>query len=227
MVCPFCYIGKRRFEQALAQFPQNDKIQVEWKSYQLMPEVKTQPGRNMLEFFSEIKGVSLERAEVMHHQVTEMARQSGLDYHFEKTIPANTFTAHRFIHHAKAHGKQDEAEEILFRSYFTEGKNIDDLGVLLDLGKEIGLDTEPLKATLTGDTYTEDVRFDIYEAQQIGVSGVPFFVLDRKYAISGAQDVNTFQQTIERAFNEWQKNNAETKLDTIEGASCTPDGECD
>jgi len=212
---------------ALEQFPEKEHIEIVWKSYQLAPDLKTQVGRNLDQFLAAEKGMSLEQVKSINIQVTQMAKEVGLVYNLDKAIPANTFDAHRFIHFAKANGKQNEAEEVLFRSYFIDGKNVDDLLTLIALGKEIGLDENSLKAVLENGSYTDDVRTDIYEAQQVGVRGVPFFVLDRKYAVSGAQDPQTFLQSLEKSFTEWRKDNPEIKLEVIEGNVCTPAGKCD
>lgn len=227
VMCPFCYIGKRKFEQALAQFPHKDKVQIVWKSFQLSPDMKTQPDKNIHWFLAEHKGISLQEAKKMNDYVTQMAKQVGLTYDFEKSVVANSFNAHRFSHFAKQCGKQDEAEELLFRSYFTDGKNIDDYPTLIQLGKEIGLDTDALKAALENGSFADAVHTDIYEAQQVGVRGVPFFVMNRKYAVSGAQESKSFLEVLEKSFAEWQKEYPETALEVVEGKVCTPDGKCE
>jgi protein disulfide-isomerase len=207
VMCPFCYIGKRKFEMALAQFPQKDKVELVWKSFQLAPEIKTQPDKNIHQFLADHKGMSLEQAKRMNDHVTQLAKQVGLTYNFDKSIVANTFNAHRFAHFAKQYGKQNEAEEILFRSYFTDGKNIDDFPTLIQLGKEIGMDSDKLKTALEDGSYADDVKQDIYEGQQVGLRGVPFFLFNRKFAVSGAQDSKIFLETLEKAFEEWRKSN--------------------
>ena len=226
IMCPFCYIGKRKFEAALAQFRDKDKVELEWKSYQLSPDVITNPEKNIHQYLAEHKGISLEQATAMNTQVAAMAKQAGLDYHFDNAIPANTLKAHQFAHFAKQYGKQNEAEEILFRSYFTDGKNIDDLNTLLQLGNEIGLDTTELKTALENGSFENEVQADIDEAYQIGVRGVPFFVFNRKYAVSGAQNTSTFLQTLETAFGEWRKANEAIQLEVVEGQSCDSNGNC-
>src|SRR5690606_34803377 len=118
IMCPFCYIGKRKFETALNQFPQKDRIEIEWKSFQLSPDMKTDPSKSIHEFLAEHKGFSVEQAKQMNDQVTLMAQQVGLTYRFDISVVANSFNAHRFLHFAKQYGKQNEAEELLFRSYF-------------------------------------------------------------------------------------------------------------
>lgn len=227
IMCPFCYIGKRKFEMALEQFPHRDKVEIIWKSFQLMPDLKTQSGRNLDQFLAEEKGMPLEQAKAMNNQVVQIAKSIGLNYDFDRTIPANTFNAHRFTHFAKANGKQDEAEERLFHAYFIEGKNIDDLPALIELGVEIGLEANALKTALENGSYADGVRADIYEAQQVGVRGVPFFVFNRKQAVSGAQEPQTFLQVLEKSYSEWRIDNPEIELEIIDGKVCTPDGKCD
>lgn len=197
VMCPFCYIGKRKFETALEQFPQKDKIEIEWKSFQLNPAMKTEPGRSINDYISEIKGWSPEYAQEMNNHVTGMAAEVGLEYNMDKAVVANSFDAHRFVQYAKTKGKGDAAEEQLFKAYFTDGKNTADHETLVELGIEIGLDSEELRAVLESTKFTEQVRIDVYEAQQVGARGVPFFVLDRKYAVSGAQQPETFLGALE------------------------------
>ena len=226
VMCPFCYIGKRRFEDALNNSEYKDDIQVEWKSFQLNPDMKTDPSVNIDQYLARIKGWSLEQAKDMNAHVTAMAAEAGLTYNFDRAVVANSFNAHRFTHLAKKHGLGDAAEEQLFKAYFTDGKNTDDINILVELGTAIGLDANEIKQTLESDAYADEVRHDIYEAQQLGVRGVPFFVLNRKYAVSGAQAVPVFEQTIEKAFAEWRQENPKSPFDVIEGDSCGPDGNC-
>lgn len=202
IMCPFCYIGKRKFEAALAQFEGREDVEIVWKSYQLSPDMVTDTSTNVNQYLVEHKGISLQEAARMNAYVTDMAAKEGLVYNFDKTIVANSFNAHRFAHFAKQYGKQDEAEERLFSAYFSEGKNLDDHTVLLQLGEDIGLDTTILKAALESGMYADEVRADIKEAAQLGVRGVPFFVFDRKYAVSGAQDSKVFLETMEKCVRE-------------------------
>ncbi|KGO81140.1 DSBA oxidoreductase [Flavobacterium beibuense F44-8] len=227
IMCPFCYIGKRRFEEALATFEWKNGVEIEWKSFLLSPELKTDPNKNIHEYLAEHKNISLEEAKGMNDYVTNMAAQVGLTYNFDKAIPANSFNAHRFLHFAKKHGKQNEAEERLFKAYFTEGKNIDDAQTLLLLAIELELDANKLADAMNNGEFTNDVIADINEAQQLGVRGVPFFVFNRKYAVSGAQESEAFTQTLEKAFEEWQACQPKTSFETIKGESCDIDGNCD
>jgi len=226
VMCPFCYIGKRRFEEALAGFEGKEQIEIEWKSFQLNPDLKTNPNISINQYLADIKGWTLDHAEQMNDHVTQMAAQAGLTYNFSKSVVANSFNAHRLAHLAKKHGLGDAAEEALFRAYFTEGRNIDDTETLIEMGTAIGLNAEEIKQTLESDTYADDVKHDIAEAQYLGVRGVPFFVMNRKYAVSGAQEVAVFKDTLAKAFTGWQEENPKPAFDTIEGESCSPDGDC-
>jgi predicted DsbA family dithiol-disulfide isomerase len=226
VMCPFCYIGKRRFEQALQQFDSKADIEVEWKSFQLNPHLKTDPTLNVAQHLADIKGWTIDYARQMTDHVTQMAAEVGLTYHMDKAVVANSFDAHRFAHLAKQNGKGEEAEEALFNAYFTEGKNIADHDTLAGLGKSIGLDKALVEKTLATNQYAVDVQQDIVQAQQLGISGVPFFVLDNKYGISGAQTVPVFLQTLQKAYDEWALTNKPAKLDVIEGDSCEVGGDC-
>ena len=226
-MCPFCYIGKRKFEAALEKFPQKEQIEIEWKSFQLNPAMKTEPGKSINEYLAEVKGWEPAYAEEVNNHVTKIASEVGLEYNMDKAVVANSFDAHRFVQYAKTQGKGDNAEEQLFKAYFTDGKNTADHETLLELGAGIGLDTEELKSVLESNRFSDNVRKDIYEAQQVGARGVPFFVLNRKYAVSGAQQPETFLGALEKSYAEWEKANPVKLTTYAEGANCTPDGACD
>lgn len=226
VMCPFCYIGKRRFEDALQHFENKDQVEVEWKSFQLNPDIETDPSISVNQYLADKKGWTIDHARQMNDHVTKMAAEAGLTYHLEKAVVANSFKAHRFSHFAKQRGLGIEAEEALFKAYFTDSKNIDDNNVLIELGRSIGLDEAEVKQVLESDAYATDVKHDIDTAQYFGIQGVPFFVLNNKYAVSGAQAVPVFEQTLQKAFTEWQQENPKPKLEVIEGESCSPDGDC-
>ena len=204
VMCPFCYMGKRKFENALEVFPGKDEIELEWKSFQLAPDMETSPDKSIHQYLAEHKGFNLEDAKRMNERVTAMAAKVGLTYNFDKAVVANSFNAHRFGHFAKQQGKQNEAEEKLFQAYFTEGKNIDDIQTLAQIGTKIGLNADEIIKSLQGNSYTEEVKADIDEANQLGVQGVPFFVFNRKYAVSGAQESETFTQVLTKSYGEWK-----------------------
>ncbi|WP_294820334.1 DsbA family oxidoreductase [uncultured Flavobacterium sp.] len=224
IMCPFCYIGKRRFEQALEKFEEKDKVEIEWKSYLLSPEMVTDPTKNLHEFLAEHKGISIEEATEMNGYVGRMAAETGLEYNLDKAIPANSFNAHRLLHFAAEHGKQGEVKEALFKAYFTDGKNIDDSGVQLEIAASVGLNTAELAKAMGSEAYFQDVVMDIQEARNIDVRGVPFFVFNRKYAVSGAQEADAFLDVLEKSYGEWAQANG--PLDIIEGDSCRVDGKC-
>lgn len=226
VMCPFCYIGKRKFESALAEFEHKDNVEVIWKSFQLNPSLKTDPSKNTVQHLAETKGWTMEYTRNTIQYVMEMAQGVGLNYDFDKAVVANSFDAHRFIQFAKTMGKGDAAEERLFKAYFTEGKNTADHATLVQLGTEIGMQAEDLKKVLESNAYAQEVNKDVKEAEQIGVTGVPFFVVDRKFAVSGAQDSKTFLGALEKAWKEHAKTSPSALDKSATGTVCTPEGEC-
>jgi predicted DsbA family dithiol-disulfide isomerase len=207
VMCPFCYIGKRNYETAVAQFAGKDDIELIWKSYQLDPTLPTEGAKDLdvYEYLATRKGINRSQVQAMHAQVTEMAKNAGLEYRLDKSVMANSFKAHRVIALAKEKGLGDLAEERLFHATFMAGKDFGDTEILKEIGAEIGLTADEVDEALTNDTYAYQVTSDINEAREIGVTGVPFFVVDRKYAVSGAQAPQSFLQTLEKAHEEWQK----------------------
>ncbi|MCA5006253.1 DsbA family oxidoreductase [Sphingobacterium sp. WQ 366] len=208
VMCPFCYIGKRRFEKSLENSSLNDSVEIEWKSFQLNPDLQTDPSIRIDEYLALHKGMPVDQAKALNTQVTQMAAEEGLVYNFDKSVVANSFRAHVLTHFAKKYHKQDEVEELLFQSYFTDGKNIDDIEVLKNLAEKVGLNALEYEDIVAKGTLDDEVKMDINEARQMGVQGVPFFVYDRKYAVSGAQPVELFAQTLEKAFAEWKSTNS-------------------
>lgn len=227
IICPFCYIGKRNFEQALEQFDHADDIEIQWRSFQLQPDLESKGTRNQYEQLAEIKGITLEQSKKMHARITEKARQAGLEYDFDNAIPANTFKAHRLSRLAAEYGLQDEAEERLFSAHFTEGKDIDNDETLMELGTEISLPEEEVNQLLNSDLYADGVKEDIEKARQAGVQGVPFFVLNDKYAVSGAQPSEALLEALQKAYAEFEKENRPEVLDAAGSGACTIDGNCD
>lgn len=202
VMCPFCYIGKRKFEEALSKFEMKDSIEIIWKSFQLDPELKTDASKSTIQHLSETKGWSIEQTKSTIKYVEDMAIDVGLHYDFNKVIIANSFDAHRLIQFAKKRSLGSEAEERLFKAYFIEGKNISDHDILKELADSIGLNSEEVSKMLSAHDLEIEVKSDIAEAQQIGVNGVPFFVINRKYAISGAQDSKVFLDSLNKAWAE-------------------------
>lgn len=227
VMCPFCYIGKRNFETALEQFSNKNGIEVEWKSFQLDPSLPEVQDSNYTDYLMVSKGLGRPQVEGMLNNVTQMAKGVGLEYDFDRAVMVNSFKAHRVLQLAKTRGLGDAAEERLFRAFFTEGRNIADDDTLLELGKEAGLNETEIRSSLSDERYSDMVRQDIQEARAIGVTGVPFFVFNRKYAVSGAQPPQAFLQTLEKAYTEWREANPEIKIEVTKGQSCSIDGVCD
>ena len=227
VMCPFCYIGKRRFEKAMAQFPDRHKVEVVWKSFQLNPDMKTDPSKSINQYLSESKGWTTEQARQVNAQVTKMAEAEGLHYDFDRAIVANSFDAHRLIQLAKTKGKGDEMEERLFKAYFTEGKNTADHQTLAELGVDVGLNPEDVQNMLSGKSYTEEVEKDIYESRQIGVRGVPYFVFNDRYVVTGAQPSEMFLGALTTAWGELEREKEAIATAEAEGPICKPGEECD
>lgn len=227
IMCPFCYIGKRHFEAALEKFEHAQDIELVWYSYQLDPTLpKLASKLNAYQYLAQHKGISYEESVAMHKNVIDMAKETGLNYNYDKVVIANSFDAHRLIQLAKKNGKGNEAEERLFKAYFIEGKNMSDISTLILLGKEIGLDETVVKTALNSSEFSNEVNNDINEASQLGVQGVPFFIFNRKYAISGAEPITAFLETITKSYNEWKVTKPTAQLEVIEGKVCKPNNEC-
>lgn len=202
IACPFCYIGRRRLENAIEQFEHKDEVEIIWRSFQLDPSAPRQAEGTAIDHLMKKMGASREQVEGMHANLTQQAADLGLEYHFETTRPDNSLDAHRLIHLAAHHGLQGEMKERLQKAYFTDGLSIGNRETLVQLGAEVGLDADEVREAIEGDAYTEDVRADIRKAQMLGVNGVPFFVFDSRYAISGAQPSDLFLETLERTWSD-------------------------
>ena len=226
IMCPFCYIGKRRIEEALNLFEHKEAVEIEWKSYQLDASFIASPEDNMVEHLAEKYRKDNDWAQNMLDNMTQNAKTAGLDFHFEKSVLANSLNAHRLLHLAKKHNLANDLEELLFKAYLTDGKNVNDINTLTELGIEVGLDSEAIAQVLNSDKYAKEVNEDQEEANAIGVQGVPFFVFDNKYAISGAQPVSAFLETLEKVRQEGKFDSKVTLLDTKSGNSCDING-CD
>ncbi|WP_090608991.1 DsbA family oxidoreductase [Parapedobacter koreensis] len=228
IVCPFCYIGKHHFETALQQFGEPQAVEVEWKSFQLDPDLpKGTAYADTYQYLAERKGLSIAQAREMTGGVAASGKRAGVELNFDSAIVANTWDAHRLLHLAQAANLGNALKETLFHAHFTEGKNIGDRETLIALGKTAGLEEAAIIAMLDSDQYGYEVAQDIQEARNIGIRGVPFFVLNRKYAVSGAQPPEVFLQTLEKAYAEWRKENPKIPFDLTEGPTCSPDGNCD
>ena len=222
--CPFCYIGKRKFEIALEKFEHKNNVEVEWQSFELDPNLVTETDVNAIDHISEIKGISKAQAQEMHQHVTQVAKEVGLNFDFEKAVVANSFNAHRLIQFAKSKGLGNETEEALFEAHFINGKNIDDNETLVETAVAIGLYENETRRILASDTFSKEVKHDEMQAQKFGIRGVPFFVLNDKYAVSGAQSPEIFLQALEQTWKEFEEEKKPVIIN--QGESCTIDGTC-
>ena len=221
VACPWCYIGKRRFEAALAAFPHRDSVEIQWRSYQLDPSLPEHFDGSELDYLSRWKGLAPEQVRQMFEHVTEQGKGEGLNYRFDDVVVANSFAAHRLIHLAAAHGKQDDAKERLLSDHFEHGKDIGSREYLIALAAELGIGDVEAAELFTTDKYADDVRRDIAEARALGITGVPFFVIDRKYGVSGAQPAALFRQALEEA---WQDGRPLAAVGSPAAEACGPDG---
>src|SRR6187402_582801 len=181
VMCPFCYIGKRKIEEAITQFENKESVVIEWKSFELDPYFVATPNESIADHLAEKYRKDTDWAQSMLENMTENAKQSGLDFHFEKSILANSLNAHRLMHLAKKHNLSNELKELLFKAYLTEGKDVNNWNTLEEIGIEIGLPADKIIDLITTNDYVNEVRQDQQEAQKLGVTGVPFFVFDNKY----------------------------------------------
>jgi len=219
VVCPFCYIGKRRLEEALTGFGHSDDVTVTYRSFQLDPSSPLTSELSLDQMLAQKYGQTLEQARAMNNRVSDMAATAGLDFQLQDAHPANTFRAHRLLHFAATQGLGNEMTERLMRGYFTEGVRIGDRDALLSLAVDVGLDEGAAAAVLDGDAFAAEVSADIELARAFGATGVPFFVFDRKYAISGAQEPAVFVDVLEKAWSDAQP------LTVVSGgAVCDDDG---
>ncbi|WP_077489398.1 DsbA family oxidoreductase [Sinomonas mesophila] len=204
IACPWCFIGKRRFEKALAGFPHKDQVTVTWHSYQLDPSLPEHFDGTELDYLSQRKGLPAEQVRQMFDHVTLVAAAEGLDYDFGRIVVANSSAGHELIHVAKARSLEaaDAVKEALLSAHFEHGEDIGSRGLLVRIGTEAGLDAEEVTAALESGRYRDAVRADIAQARAYGIQGVPFFVFEGKYGISGAQSPELFAQTLETAWAE-------------------------
>jgi predicted DsbA family dithiol-disulfide isomerase len=219
IACPWCYIGKRRFEAALAGFPHRDDVTVTWRSFQLDPEAPAERPGELAAHLASKYGSSVEQARARQAQITALAAAEGLDFRFDSARGGNTFDAHRVVHLAAAHGKQDAMEERLMRAYLTEGELMSDHAALARLAGEVGLPADEVDALLAGDGFAAEVVDDVRTGVGLGITGVPFFVVDRAFGASGAQPPELLRELLAHA---WE---ARPRVEVVSGGeSCGVDG---
>ncbi|MEU7328672.1 MULTISPECIES: DsbA family oxidoreductase [Streptomyces] len=226
IACPWCYIGKARFEKGLAEFAHRDEVEVVHRSFELDPSRAKGDTALVIDMLAEKYGRSREEAAAMEANVAANAQSEGLGYRTEGRDHGNTFDIHRLLHLAKARGRQDELLTLAYRANFAEERSVFDAEVLVALAEEAGLDADEARAVLADpEAYADDVRTDEREAAELGANAVPFFVLDRRYGISGGQPSEVFVQALEQAW----KDRPATALTTVGGdaAACDADGACE
>jgi predicted DsbA family dithiol-disulfide isomerase len=201
VACPFCYIGKRSFEDALGRFEHADDVEVTWRSFQLDPSMPAAVDGGLDELLARKYGKTPEEARAMNQRVVDMAAGVGLAYRLDRAQPGNTLDAHRLLHLARERGLGDEVKERLLRGYFVEGELLSDHATLARLGAEAGLDADEAGRVLAGDAYAEAVQAEAAEAQQLGLGGVPAFVLDRRLLVSGAQPADALLGALQQAWD--------------------------
>jgi predicted DsbA family dithiol-disulfide isomerase len=200
VACPFCFVGKQTFEDALSRFEHRDGVEVTWRSFQLDPTMPAETQGGLDELLARKYGKTIEEARAMNARVIAMAEDVGLHPDFERARPSNTFDAHRILQLAASHGLADAAEERLFRAYFEEGELLSDHPTLVRLAAEIGLDGAEAERVLAGDAYADAVTAEITEARELGLNGVPAFVLDRRLLVSGAQPPEAILGALQQAW---------------------------
>lgn len=220
VACPFCWIGKRHFESAVERLGL-EGVEVEWKSFELDPQAKYEYEDDLYTLLANKYNQTREWAQTMSEQMKQKGKTVGLEFNFEKTIPTNTFHAHRLLHLAKAKGLQNEAEEALFEAYFKDGKHISENETLIQIGMGLGIEESVIVNMLDSDQFAREVREDELLGQNFGIRGVPFFAVNRKYGISGAQPVEHMMEVLTKAFRDEMPLSVQ---DVEEGDACGIEG---
>jgi predicted DsbA family dithiol-disulfide isomerase len=202
VVCPWCYIGKRRLESALEQFAHRDEVEMEFRSFELNPNAPLHDEADLEVGLARKCGLTIEQARALNDRVVATAAVEGLEYRLDIAKRANTFNAHRLLQLAAREGRQGAAQERLMAAYFTEGRSISEVESLVGLAKDAGLDPQQARAVLESDEFSDEVRADEREAAELGITGVPFFVINRRYAVSGAQPSELLLTALDRAWGE-------------------------
>lgn len=192
VMCPFCYIGKKQFENALSLFEGRDNVDIIWRSFELNPAIEYSEGYSLTDYLSDIKGMDKESVKLNFERLTEQGQPLGIDFKFDIAKVVNSRKSHKLVQMAKKQGLQNEVEEALFHAYFTEGKNLEEDSILADIAKNCGINFTDFAEISESQELDKAVNSDVYMAQQVGARGVPFFVFDDAYAISGAHGADTF-----------------------------------
>ncbi|MCK6164095.1 DsbA family oxidoreductase [Bacillus pumilus] len=224
IACPFCYIGKKQLETALEQFPEKEQVEIEFKSFELDPHAPVDVDHDVHDMLVKKYGMSRSQAMAMNEQVKQVGKEKGIDFQFDPLVLANTFDAHRLAQYAGQMGKGDFVMGELFQAYFTDGKHVGDRQTLLEIAEKAGLDLKEVQQVLSGEDFADHVRKDEKEARQLGISAVPFFLLNGKYSVAGAQPADTFLRALEAAWTEEAAQAEKAAANAFE-AACA-DGVC-
>ena len=209
IACPWCYVGKRRFEGALREFEHAGDVEVVWRSFELDPQAPPVHAAPQNELLARKYGLPLERVRAMNERLTGEARKEGLDFHLDRVRVGNTFDAHRLVHLAAESGRAAEMKERLMRAYFSDGATVGEAETLRRLAAEVGLDVQRVDEVLRSDEYAAAVRADEARARELGVTGVPFFAIDERYGVSGAQPAEVLLGALRQAYEEIEPTRAE------------------
>lgn len=202
MICPFCYIGKRRFEVGLEKLAHPEAVEIVYRSFELNPHIQVNPSDDITGMAAARQGSTREHMKALQDDISRRAEQDGLKFNYDTAKPTNTFNAHRLLQYAMQFGKGDDVMERLYQAYFTDSLYLDDLNILVDLAVQSGLDADDTAAMLASDRFKDEVRADGVAAKRAGIHGVPYFVINDKYAISGAQPAEVFVEALQQAWKE-------------------------
>lgn len=219
IACPFCYIGKRRFESALSKFEHRNEVEIKWRSFELNSDLPKRKTTTVLEFLTAHKGISSDQAKGMFRQVTQTAAKEGLKFNFDIGLHGNTFDGHRLVHYATDNGCGDAMKERLFSGYFVRGESVADVDTLVSMATDVGLDAGKTREMLESDRYGDDVRMDETQARRLGIHGVPFFRIDGKQEVSGIQAPEAFLQLLNKVWNSTDSGKSSTA-----GVTCNDEG---
>lgn len=230
ITCPYCYIGKRKLEKALAQFPHANEIDLIWHSYELNPALPKQAlNIPFVEYFSQSHDMTIEQVKKNNEKVTALAKEEGLNYDFEHLVVANTSDALRLVKLAKKHHLADDAEEVLFKAYFEQGKDVSDRNVLIALGTQIGLDEKEIVTMLDSNEFIDEIANDIrYSEDELELEYIPFYRINNKDIVQGSLPVEEYLKAVSKAYEEWKAGSVSSAKGsrTKGGASCSSDGVC-
>lgn len=231
IMCPYCYIGKVHYEKALRQFEHADEVELEWKAFQLNPDLPDKgKGYPVREYLTQTAGYPEENVNQMFDGIKQLALEAGVSFNLPNALAANTRDAHRLIKLAATRAKDSFVLQKLSKAYFEEAKDYSDLELLVSIGKEAGLDEVAIRTMFESDDYLYEIKQDMQEAANLGIDTVPTFLMDRKQAIVGSEPVDLFVEVLNKAYTEWKSRTSATEqsqLEVTKGMSCSADGMCE